>query len=122
MLYSVRMVKRASIGIIVWALLVGSLTGCGSSDTQVVSTGEPIASDPVPVDVVETQPNRIVFVNTNDEGNENIFIMDEDGSNVVQLTNNDGMNSHPAWSPDGCLLYTSPSPRDATLSRMPSSA
>ena len=101
MLYSVRMVKRASIGIIVWALLVGSLTGCGSSDTQVVSTGEPIASDPVPVDVVETQPNRIVFVNTNDEGNENIFIMDEDGSNVVQLTNNDGVTSFPAWSPDG---------------------
>ena len=27
------------------------------------------------------------------------------------------------WSfPNGCLLYTSPSPRDATLSRMPSSA
>ena len=25
------------------------------------------------------------------------------------------------WDPD-CLLYTSPSPRDATLSRMPSSA
>ena len=25
-------------------------------------------------------------------------------------------------SPPGCLLYTSPSPRDATLSRMPSSA
>ena len=35
---------------------------------------------------------------------------------------------HPDWVPvalgpgDGCLLYTSPSPRDATLSRMPSSA
>ena len=25
-------------------------------------------------------------------------------------------------NPDDCLLYTSPSPRDATLSRMPSSA
>ena len=25
-------------------------------------------------------------------------------------------------APDFCLLYTSPSPRDATLSRMPSSA
>ena len=25
-------------------------------------------------------------------------------------------------APEGCLLYTSPSPRDATLSRMPSSA
>ena len=27
-----------------------------------------------------------------------------------------------ADGPHGCLLYTSPSPRDATLSRMPSSA
>jgi len=27
-----------------------------------------------------------------------------------------------ALNPNGCLLYTSPSPRDATLSRMPSSA
>ena len=26
------------------------------------------------------------------------------------------------WIEQGCLLYTSPSPRDATLSRMPSSA
>ena len=29
--------------------------------------------------------------------------------------------AHPAML-DHCLLYTSPSPRDATLSRMPSSA
>ena len=27
-----------------------------------------------------------------------------------------------AWKHKNCLLYTSPSPRDATLSRMPSSA
>ena len=27
-----------------------------------------------------------------------------------------------AYKPNTCLLYTSPSPRDATLSRMPSSA
>ena len=26
------------------------------------------------------------------------------------------------WLPDGCLLYTSPSPRDKRQSRMPSSA
>ena len=29
---------------------------------------------------------------------------------------------HPPWDLSTCLLYTSPSPRDATLSRMPSSA
>ena len=32
------------------------------------------------------------------------------------------MDSTPLVNPDTCLLYTSPSPRDATLSRMPSSA
>ena len=31
-------------------------------------------------------------------------------------------NSSEAWLAQACLLYTSPSPRDATLSRMPSSA
>ena len=30
--------------------------------------------------------------------------------------------SRVTYSRNGCLLYTSPSPRDATLSRMPSSA
>ena len=31
-------------------------------------------------------------------------------------------NVHGVYKPGNCLLYTSPSPRDATLSRMPSSA
>ena len=33
-------------------------------------------------------------------------------------------DGHGGWTDrtTGCLLYTSPSPRDATLSRMPSSA
>ena len=32
------------------------------------------------------------------------------------------IDAKPFQSEDSCLLYTSPSPRDATLSRMPSSA
>ena len=32
------------------------------------------------------------------------------------------MSPQPDCGEDSCLLYTSPSPRDATLSRMPSSA
>ena len=33
-----------------------------------------------------------------------------------------GDDKKPEYYADRCLLYTSPSPRDATLSRMPSSA
>ena len=39
---------------------------------------------------------------------------------AAQLTTSASFDS--LWSVLTCLLYTSPSPRDATLSRMPSSA
>ena len=44
--------------------------------------------------------------------------------NCLQLIDFSEKNSDEiTWGTgDGCLLYTSPSPRDATLSRMPSSA
>ena len=52
-------------------------------------------------------------------------VWDDDYS--VPLVNTTGgiqysVNSWVPWDDYGCLLYTSPSPRDATLSRMPSSA
>jgi len=43
------------------------------------------------------------------------------GSKVV-ITGDITQIDLPSHRPSGCLLYTSPSPRDATLSRMPSSA
>ena len=44
-------------------------------------------------------------------------ILDAKAADTVQYENKGG-----AAGVIGCLLYTSPSPRDATLSRMPSSA
>ena len=41
----------------------------------------------------------------------------KDVNRLINSINNDNF-----IKVDGCLLYTSPSPRDATLSRMPSSA
>ena len=50
---------------------------------------------------------------------------------TIAVTEIEKMNHHPEWfnvynklviDLMTCLLYTSPSPRDATLSRMPSSA
>ena len=51
-----------------------------------------------------------------------------DGQNADQGLNqpwperNAGRSGHTAPAAEGCLLYTSPSPRDGLLSRMPSSA
>ena len=43
-------------------------------------------------------------------------------SNVTRVTNLEAANTVQESLINNCLLYTSPSPRDATLSRMPSSA
>ena len=44
-----------------------------------------------------------------------VFLLKSFSTSAVHITPHDGMKLP-------CLLYTSPSPRDATLSRMPSSA
>ena len=54
--------------------------------------------------------------------NHNISIIDHDKDHLEYIaTNVDVLTVHGDAS-SICLLYTSPSPRDATLSRMPSSA
>ena len=35
------------------------------------------------------------------EGDNEIYVMDTDGSNVVQLTHNTAFDTSPSWSPDG---------------------
>jgi Tol biopolymer transport system component/predicted Ser/Thr protein kinase len=37
-------------------------------------------------------------------GNQDIFLIDSDGSNVKQLTNNPSLDYNPSWSPDGKLI------------------
>ena len=43
-------------------------------------------------------------------------------NNILTFQTTKQANNNETAVPDPCLLYTSPSPRDATLSRMPSSA
>lgn len=51
---------------------------------------------------------RIVFESTRDGPDADIFIMDADGAQVVQLTDNDVGESTPSFTPDGrFIVYTS---------------
>ena len=54
--------------------------------------------------------------------NDHLVSENEDGTSIIYI---DRHLVHEVTSPqafEGCLLYTSPSPRDERLSRMPSSA
>ncbi|MCD4734352.1 DUF5050 domain-containing protein [bacterium] len=48
----------------------------------------------------DVSEGRIAF-SSNLDGDDEIFVMDADGSNVTQLTDNESLDWHPAWSPDG---------------------
>ena len=63
-------------------------------------------------------------LNLKDSGVKEVVVALREGSSSVKKAESEGLkvmslSDAAAWA---CLLYTSPSPRDATLSRMPSSA
>ena len=69
----------------------GALTGISSD------TGLP------PWPVWSPDGKRIAFT-SNRDGNDEIYVMNPDGSNVKRLTNNDADDEWPSWSPDGKRL------------------
>lgn len=55
------------------------------------------------VPITGTPAEQIAFVSTRD-GNAEIYRVDLDGSNLVNLTNNPSFDADPAWSPDGSRM------------------
>lgn len=47
--------------------------------------------------------NRIAF-DTNRDGNWNVYVMNTDGSNQIQLTTHEANDFRPTWSPDGTQI------------------
>jgi hypothetical protein len=68
-------------------------------ETPGEQAARPIAS---PTPTIEIS-NKIAFQSDRD-GDDEIFIMNSDGSNLVQLTDNSDGDSHPTWSPDGSKI------------------
>ena len=52
---------------------------------------------------VAAADEKIAFTSDRD-GNNEIYMMDSDGANAVNLTNHPSSDRHPAWSPDGNLI------------------
>ena len=108
------MATKASISIVVGALLVGSLASCGGSDTQVVSVGEPIEPDPMLVEVVETESEEVPIITpeplpTPEPVPEPQPVEIEEENEVSYLS-----RFSPQWSPDGkYIAYISESSEDS---------
>ena len=82
----------------------------GNTQNNIISFPLLIVSPPSP----DLMVSSISYSQTQTESNERILTISWTVTNIGNT-----MEQSSSWS---CLLYTSPSPRDATLSRMPSSA
>ena len=86
--------------------------------------------------VIDVVPNGVAFnlakswlglVKKDDEDDGNAILSRRENENLNNNNNNEtfsleAFRRESQREEEDCLLYTSPSPRDATLSRMPSSA
>lgn len=55
-------------------------------------------------EVFTGEPSGTIAFTTDRDGNSEIYLMNGDGSEPVNITNNDGKESEPSWSPDGSRL------------------
>ena len=110
--------KNAGISVPVVDTSAGNLFAAGASSTAVIhalyiSNKSTTASATVDVKVTTDGGSTFYHVGRSlDVDVNNTLILDK----PINLENNDKIRIY------ACLLYTSPSPRDSNLSRMPSSA
>ncbi len=74
-----------------WLLVVGLLATVLILIACERGTTPPLAQD------------KIAFGSDRD-GNWEIYVMDADGSNATNLTNNSALDGYPVWSPDGTKI------------------
>jgi len=96
-------------GFTVWSLATQVQQAAGVSATDTPTVPPPPPPTPTPTVPPPTPTRRsagiglIAFV-SNRDGNDEIYVMNPDGSNQRRLTNTPGEDWHPAWSPDGTRI------------------
>ena len=79
-------------------LRVACLTGGRAWNAATGSCGDRRSVAPDPTTPVPPAAERIAF-SSNRDGDHVIYVMDADGGNVQQLTDDPGWDESPAWSP-----------------------
>lgn len=99
----------------VWLGLALVLGGCTAPPSEVTPTSTPTntpesTATPAATPTAEAPPipqpgavYQIAFVSDRD-GDDDIYLIDSDGSNLLPLTDNTTPDSFPAWSPDGSRI------------------
>lgn len=77
----------------------------GSTKTVNVSAGTPATASFAVVCInLPTPVNGKIVFESDRSGNFEVYVMNEDGTNVVNLTNNSALDYEPDWSPDGSKI------------------
>lgn len=89
---------------IVSLLMASCGTGAHPSPSPTgVETASPVVSEPPPSSLPRTDGERLAF-HSDPGGRDDLYAMDDDGSNLVQLTHDLETSVPPVWSPDGSLI------------------
>ncbi|HEC45091.1 MAG TPA: DUF5050 domain-containing protein, partial [Bacteroides sp.] len=93
----------ASAGSYSWTVPIRPSTNCKVKISDASDAGINDVSDAT-FTIQETTGNTILFVSYRD-GNGEIYVMNPDGSNQTNLTNNSAPDQNPSWSPDGSKIF-----------------
>ena len=90
---------RVGIAVAAAAILVW-ISGC----TGTTDAGSELCDEPVSTPTVEDPATRPLAFSSNREGSFDLWLMEADGANAIQLTTADDVEGMASWSPDGARL------------------
>ena len=81
----------------------GLVTAAGAGVARIMAEAGAVADTALVTVAPLEPPDQILFVSERD-GNAEVYVMDADGSNPVNLTNDIAGDDQPVWSPDGSKI------------------